>query len=74
MAENEATDLMLEGMFGWKDAKTSKIYTRNAQRARLARQAVSKIDWGEMGNILPHPEGGVVSQATTPDKKISVIK
>nr|WP_246272659.1 site-specific integrase [Phyllobacterium pellucidum] len=71
MAENEATDLMLEGMFGWKDAKTSKIYTRNAQRARLARQAVSKIDWGEMGNIVPHPEGGVVSQSATPEKKIS---
>lgn len=30
IAENEATDLMLEGMFGWKDSKTSKIYTRNA--------------------------------------------
>lgn len=56
IAENEATDLMLEGMFGWTDGKTSKIYTRNAQRARLARQAVSKIDWGEIGNLLPHPE------------------
>ncbi|TDQ19902.1 site-specific integrase [Phyllobacterium brassicacearum] len=57
MAENEATDLMLEGMFGWKDAKTSKIYTRNAQRARLARQAVSKIDWGESGNVLTEETG-----------------
>ncbi|ATU91413.1 site-specific integrase [Phyllobacterium zundukense] len=66
MAENEATDLMLEGMFGWKDAKTSKIYTRNARRARLARQAVSKIDWGEMGNVLPHPdEGGGVPDCHT---------
>ncbi|MBZ9653502.1 site-specific integrase [Phyllobacterium lublinensis] len=74
MAENEATDLMLEGMFGWKDAKASKIYTRNARRARLARQAVSKIDWGESGNILPHPEGGVVSQTATPEKKIGKIK
>lgn len=55
IAENEATDLMLEGMFGWKDSKTSKIYTRNAQRSKLARQAVSKIDWGDLGNILPHP-------------------
>lgn len=42
---------MLQGMIGWKDAKTSKIYTRNAQRAVLAGQAVSTIDWGESGNI-----------------------
>lgn len=55
IAENEATDLMLEGMFGWKDSKTSKIYTRNAQRSKLARQAVSKIDWGVLGKVLPHP-------------------
>ncbi|MFD1199913.1 hypothetical protein ACFQ3K_16580 [Brucella gallinifaecis] len=37
---NEATDNMLEAMFGWKDAKTSKIFTRSAERARLARQAI----------------------------------
>lgn len=69
MAENEATDLMLEGMFGWSDPKTSKIYTRNAQRAKLAVQAVSKIDWGEIENKLPHPEGVVASQAATSEKK-----
>jgi len=51
-AHNEATDYMLEAMFGWKDAKTSKIYTRNAERARLARQAVSKINWDGIGQKL----------------------
>lgn len=51
-AHNEATDSMLEAMFGWKDAKTSKIYTRNAERARLARQAVSKISWDGIGSKL----------------------
>ncbi len=51
-AHNEATDSMLEAMFGWKDGKTSKIYTRNAERARLARQAVAKIDWDGVGTKL----------------------
>lgn len=58
IAENEATDLMLEGMFGWKDSKTSKIYTRSAQRSKLARQAVAKIDWGSLDSVLPHPNLG----------------
>lgn len=44
-AHNEATDSMLEAMFGWRDGKTSKIYTRNAEQARLARMAVAQIKW-----------------------------
>lgn len=51
-AHNEATDNMLEAMFGWRDAKTSKIYTRNAERARLARSAVAKINWDGLGDKL----------------------
>ena len=74
MAENEATDHMLEGMFGWSDGKTSKIYTRNARRSKLARQAVSKIDWGEIGNDLPHPSDGVEISAATPEKISNNIK
>ena len=56
-AHNEATDSMLEAMFGWRDGKTSKIYTRNAERARLARQAVAKIDWDGVGSKLLASEG-----------------
>ncbi|MBB4348006.1 integrase [Rhizobium cellulosilyticum] len=51
-AHNEATDNMLEAMFGWKDGKTSKIYTRHAERARLARQTISKINWDGVGDRL----------------------
>ncbi|MFK4823190.1 tyrosine-type recombinase/integrase [Paenochrobactrum sp. BZR 588] len=51
-AHNEATDNMLEAMFGWRDAKTSKIYTKNAERARLARSAVAKINWDGLGQKL----------------------
>lgn len=53
-ANNGATDNMLEAMFGWTDGKTSKIYTRNADRAKLARMAVLQIDWEGFGNILLH--------------------
>lgn len=56
-AHNEATDSMLEAMFGWKDGKTSKIYTRNAERARLARQAVARINWDGIGTKLLASEG-----------------
>lgn len=62
VAHNEATDSMMEAMFGWRDAKTSKIYTRNAERARLSRQTVAKIQWDGIGTkLLPvddaTPEG-----------------
>lgn len=70
LAESEATDSMLDGLFGWKDGKTSKIYTARKQQAKLARQAVARIDWGEIGNILPHPNDGVEFQDTLV-KKIS---
>lgn len=62
LAENEATDSMLDGFFGWKDGKTSKIYTRQKQQAKLARQAVDRIDWGGIANVLPQPETPVASQ------------
>ncbi|KAA0684581.1 hypothetical protein DTW90_36185 [Neorhizobium sp. P12A] len=51
-AHNEATDTMLEAMFGWKDGKTSKIYTRQADQARLAWAAVEKINWDGIGTKL----------------------
>lgn len=58
VAHNEATDSMLEAMFGWKDSKTSKIYTRNAERARLAKQTVAKINWDGVGTkLLPAADG-----------------
>ncbi len=52
VAHNEATDSMLEAMFGWRDAKTSKVYTRNADRAPLARQTVARINWDGVGTKL----------------------
>lgn len=43
---------MLEAMFGWSDGNTSKIYTRNAERARLARATVARINWDGIGSKL----------------------
>lgn len=69
IAENEATDAMLDGLFGWKDAKTSRIYTAKRRQAKLALQAIQRIDWGEMGNILPHPDQAVGSHDGDHEKK-----
>lgn len=71
VAENEATDHMLEAMFGWRDAKTSKIYTRKAQRDKLAAQGVDRIDWGDTVNELPPLGGTVVAFSAPPKKKAS---
>ena len=73
LSENEATDAMLDGLFGWSDGKTSKIYTARRQQAKLARQAVLRIDWGEIRNILPHPDEGMEVPAATPSEKIRKI-
>lgn len=85
LAHEEATDSMLEAMFGWKDGKTSKIYARNAERARLARKSVARIKWdgigdlllaaeGETGNELPHLEDSVAPDAFQADNYRHKIK
>ena len=71
LAECEATDSMLDGMFGWKDGKTSKIYTTKKEQSKLAHQAVLKINWGEIENILPHPVCGSVPDCHTSKKEIA---
>lgn len=66
VAYNEATDSMLEAMFGWRDGKTSKVYTRNADRSRLARQTVARINWDGVGTkLLEAPEEAEETEAVT---------
>ena len=43
--------------------------SRQKQQAKLARQAVDRIDWGEIGNMLPDPEAGVEFQTALAEKK-----
>lgn len=53
-AENGATEKELDALFGWVDGgRTSGIYTREANRARLAAQAGHKLD--ETGTSIPAP-------------------
>jgi site-specific recombinase XerD len=53
-AENGATEKELDALFGWTDGgRTSGIYTRDANRARLASQAAHKLD--ETGTSMPSP-------------------
>ena len=39
---------------GWKGGKMASLYTREADRARLARRAIDKLSRGEKGNAIPH--------------------
>jgi integrase len=43
-ADNGATTHELMAIFGWIDIKESEVYTRNANRKRLAAQAMTKLE------------------------------
>jgi integrase len=44
-AQNGATEAELEALFGWTTgSRQSAVYTRTADRARLARQAIEKLN------------------------------
>lgn len=42
-AENGATVAELEALFGWQGGRMASVYTRTADRARLAKSAVAKL-------------------------------
>lgn len=42
-AENGATESELDALFGWKGGRMASHYTKNANRAKLARQAAEKL-------------------------------
>lgn len=42
-AENEATERELDALFGWRGGRMSAVYTRAADRARLAKGAAKKL-------------------------------
>jgi len=42
-ANNGATVAALDAIFGWVGGRMASLYTRSADRARLARQAISKL-------------------------------
>jgi integrase len=61
-AEAGATDKELDALFGWEGGTMSKLYTKKAERKRLAKQASEKIE----NALRPHP----VSAGPHPEKMI----
>jgi integrase len=51
-AENGASDRELMALFGWKTAKQAGVYTRKADRAKLATSAANKL---RAGTSIPAP-------------------
>lgn len=65
-AENAATEAELEALFGWKRGSgTSKIYTANAERARLAKGAAGKMLRTPDEHSIPAPD----EKVRAPSKK-----
>ena len=55
-ADNGATVYELMAIFGWTNTATAEVYTREADRKRLARQAAGKlVPENESGKSMPSP-------------------
>jgi len=49
-AENGATERELEAIFGWSGGRMATLYTKSANRGRLAAGAIGKLDRAETEN------------------------
>ena len=54
-----ATVAQLEAIFGWSGGGMASLYTRNADRRRLARQAMHLLDANVAATSIPAPDGKV---------------
>jgi integrase len=54
MANNGATEAQLMAVFGWTDPKMAALYTRTANRRRLADQSIDMLN--ASGTSIPAPE------------------
>lgn len=54
-AENGATVAELEAIFGWQGGGMAALYTRAADRARLAKGAINRLVKNETGKSMPAP-------------------
>jgi integrase len=62
-AENGATVAELEAIFGWSGGGMAALYTRAADRARLAKGAMSKLTRTASEHSIPSPRGKVRERA-----------
>jgi integrase len=60
-AENGATERELEAIFGWSGGRMATLYTKSANRGRLAAGAIGKLDRAETENrtSIPVPSAEV---------------
>jgi integrase len=58
-ALNGATVAELDAIFGWQGGGMAALYVREADRARLAKSAMSKLDGTAGEQTLPSPKGKV---------------
>jgi integrase len=60
-AENGATERELEAIFGWSGGRMATLYTKSANRTRLAAGAIGKLDRAETENrtSIPAPTAEV---------------
>jgi integrase len=49
-----ATTAQLKAIFGWTDEKMPSFYTQSADRERLARDAMSKLERNNPGTSIPN--------------------
>jgi hypothetical protein len=54
-ANNGATVAELEAIFGWNGGRMASLYTRAADRARLAKGAMAKLDRTPGEQTIPAP-------------------
>ena len=68
-ADNGATEHELMAIFGWDSPKQAALYTRKANRKKLAAGAMHKLMLGQIENESVPPDGVVVSGGTIKGKK-----
>ena len=54
-AENGATVAELEAIFGWQGGGMASLYTKAANRARLAKAAINKLERTVEEHSIPAP-------------------
>ena len=54
-ASNGATVAQLEAIFGWHGGTMASLYTKSADRVRLAKEAIGKLARNEIPNIYSQP-------------------
>lgn len=60
-ADNGATEAELEAIFGWRGGAMASHYTREANRKKLARGAISKLARGKFRTSMLPPDEVVVA-------------